>query len=224
MLKFPHAFCPHPKSQWIEGKIYGKPWCLISIRRIIKAHLWIIVYHSVIMLYYRIIHIYIYIYSYRISCYFWYYIIILFCFTKKLSIYYYFYLCILWCYLHFPVTCPLNSGHLWIGFTWRPCVLGMAGDLPLRRSGLLTVQKNGFDHETCGFHLIEIHIYICIYIYLYIYIKFLPSISDLTMNNVDFIMISYDLTSGNQTYGKSPISGDFNRTIIELNGWFSTGG
>lgn len=26
-----------------------------------------------------------------------------------------------------------NSGHLWIGFTWRPCVLGMAGDLPLRR-------------------------------------------------------------------------------------------
>jgi hypothetical protein len=168
LLKFPHAFCPHPKSQWIEGKIYGKPWCLISIRRIIKAHLWIIVYHSVIMLYYRIIHIYIY--SYRISCYFWYYIIILFCFTKKLSIYYYFYLCILWCYLHFPVTCPLNSGHLWIGFTWRPCVLGMAGDLPLRRSGLLTVQKNGFDHETCGFHLIEIHIYIYVYIYTYIYI------------------------------------------------------
>jgi hypothetical protein len=111
-----------------------------------------------------------YIYSYRISCYFWYYIIILFCFTKKLSIYYYFYLCILWCYLHFPVTCPLNSGHLWIGFTWRPCVLGMAGDLPLRRSGLLTVQKNGFDHETCGFHLIEIHIYIYMYIYIPIYI------------------------------------------------------
>ena len=80
------------------------------------------------------------------------------------------YVYILWCYLHFPVTCPLNSGHLWIGFTWRPCVLGMAGDLPLRRSGLLTVQKNGFDHETCGFHLIEIHIHIYIYIYVYIYI------------------------------------------------------
>ena len=71
---------------------------------------------------------------------------------------------------------------------------------------------------------IYIYLYISIYLYIYIYIKILPSISDLTMKHVDFIMISYYLTSGNQTYGKSPISGDFNRTIIELNGLFSTGG
>jgi hypothetical protein len=169
LLKFPHAFCPHPKSQWIEGKIYGKPWCLISIRRIIKAHLWIIVYHSVIMLYYRIIHIYIFLSHLMLFLILYHYFILFHQKTVHLLLFLFVYIMML----------PPFSSNMSLEFRssmdWFHLASLRTGDgWRFAASAIRTVDRSKKRIWPWNLWISSDrnpYIYICIYIYTYIYIS-----------------------------------------------------